>query len=139
MIQTIRQELEAVQYQKLKAKFEEMGIAEVWKSGTKKVVMINNALDILDRVTEDNTTEEIIEEIALEKEKASKTRVEVAQSEREKAISNIVSNKHLWTKESMERKIKIYGNIFLQHKLTIKGKEALERQEVLKEAIKIIF
>ena len=103
MTQTIRQELEAVQYQKLKVKFAEMGIAEVWKSGTKKAIMIDNALEILERVNEDTTTEEIIEEIALEKEQASKTRVEVAQSEREKAIAHVVSNKHLWTKETMER------------------------------------
>ena len=139
MKKTLKQELEAVQYQKLKVKFAELGIPQVWKSGTKKAVMIDSALEILDRVNEDTTTEEIIEEIALEKEQASKTRVEVAQSEREKAIAHVVSNKNLWTKETMERKIKIYGNIFLQHKLTIKGKEALERQAVLQEAIKIIF
>jgi len=136
---TLKQELEAVQYQKLKVKFAELGIPQVWKSGTKKVVMIENALEILERVNEDTTTEEIIEEIAQEKELASKTRLEVAQTNREKAIAHVIANKQLWTKESMERKIKIYGNIFLQHKLTIKGKEALERQEVLQEAIKILF
>lgn len=136
---TLKQELEAVQYQKLKVKFAELGIPQVWKSGTKKVVMIENALEILERVNEDTTTEEVIEEIALEREQASKTRVELAKSEREKAVAHVVANKHLWTKESMERKIKIYGNVFLQHKLTSKGKEALERQEVLQEAIKILF
>ena len=58
-------ELSEVKYHDLLAKFKELGIPEVWKAGTKKVTMINNAIDKL-------KIKSSLESLGLDKEEVSK-------------------------------------------------------------------
>jgi hypothetical protein len=49
-VANLKADLEATQYADMKAKFEELGIPDVWKSGVKKDVLILNALAKLDEI-----------------------------------------------------------------------------------------
>lgn len=131
----LRAELEATQYQKLKNKFEDLGIPQVWKSGTKKVVMIESALNILENISNDETVEEVIEKMEVEKKEIEIKNITAF----EKSVLDVIANKEFWTKESMEKRMNVYGNIFNQHRGTPKGDEVLLKQEVLQEVIKRIY
>jgi len=137
----IKQKLQGTQYQKLKEVFTELGIPQVWKSGTKKVVMIEAALELLSELhkEENLVVEEVIEKMEVEKEIAEEVENEKERSEFDKAVSKIIDQKELWTKESMDKRIKVYANIFNQHRNMPKGNEALAKQEILKAAFKLIF
>ena len=45
--QVTKEELSAVKYGKLLEKFTELGVAEAWKPGSKKITMIENAIEKL--------------------------------------------------------------------------------------------
>ena len=141
----LKEELQATQYGDLKAKFAELGIANVWKAGIKKVVLIENAVAVLEKVKSKETiedkdlAEEAIIEFEKEKEAITEKADKKAVSEFEAAVLKIVDQKELWTKESMTKRVVIYGNIFAQHRGVAKGIEALAKHDVLAEALKRIF
>jgi len=137
----IEQKLQATQYQKLKEAFTELGIPQVWKSGTKKAVMIESAMELLSKMDKEDilVVEDAIELIKEEKEFVAKAEIKKEKSDFEIAVAKIVDQKNLWTKESMEKRIKVYGNIFIQQRGTEKGAEAILKQEALMAAFALIF
>ena len=144
-------ELSGMRYGDLKAKFEELGIAEAWKSGIKKDVLIRTAVDLIekrdllnDKVTDDdkgveedktietNELQDHVSEdlVSVEKENTKLFNIEV---------EVIVSKKEFWTKEALEKRIVVLGAVFAQHREVSKGKEALKKQEILIKALEIMF
>lgn len=134
----LKEELTAIRYNDLKAKFQEMGIGEVFKPGTKKVVLIDNAVELInkrDSFSEKLTVEQVKEEIAKDEAKVA----EVCLSQFDLAVKAVASTDGIWTRESINKRILILGNIFAQHRNTVKGTEALAKQEVLVAASKLMF
>ena len=134
----LREELTAMRYNDLKVKFQELGIGEVFRAGIKKVVLIDTAVELIekkDSITEEVTVEELEIEIVKDREEIK----EVLLSEFEKAVNVVTSTDGIWTKETMEKRIWVLENVFLQHRSSIKGLEARAIQEVLEAALKIMF
>tara|TARA_R110002073_G_scaffold27337_1_gene88369 strand:+ start:4763 stop:5176 length:414 start_codon:yes stop_codon:yes gene_type:complete len=134
----LREELTAMRYNDLKVKFQELGIGEVFRAGIKKVVLIDTAVELIekkDSITEEVTVEELEIEIVKDREEIK----EVLLSEFEKAVNVVTSTDGIWTKETMEKRIWVLENVFLQHRSSIKGLEARAKQEVLEAALKIMF
>ena len=141
----LKEELTAIRYNDLKAKFQEMGIGEVFKPGVKKVVLIQQAVDIIEKKQELVQSEvieaEVVEievleaEVAKDKEEVAK--VELSQFDKE--VKAVASTNGIWTKETISKRIVVLGNIFLQHRSSIKGTEALAKQKVLEAASKLMF
>ena len=46
----LKKDLGLIKYGELKAKFEDLGIPNVWKQGKKKVDMINEAVELLSTI-----------------------------------------------------------------------------------------
>lgn len=138
-----KEKLEAIPYNSLKAEFIKLGVGPIWKSGVKKVELIYNAVQALERMaseeSEDSDVENIIEEIKAEDIEAELVENEKERSEFDKAVSKIVDQKELWTKEAMAKRIKVYANIFDQHRGNPKGDESLFKQETLQAAFDLIF
>ena len=135
----LRNELEALRYMDLKDKFIELGIGEVFKGGVKKVVLIETAISTLENMETGKTVKEVIAKVAIE-EKIIKEEIEIKNiTAFEKSVLDVIANKEFWTKESMEKRMNVYGNIFNQHRGTPKGDEVLLKQEVLQEVIKRIY
>lgn len=134
----LREELTAMRYNDLKVKFQELGIGEVFRAGIKKVVLIDTAVELIekkDSIAEELTLDEIKIEIAKDEAKVA----EICLSEFEKAVNVVTSTDGIWTKETMEKRIWVLENVFLQHRSSIKGLEARAKQEVLEAALKIMF
>ena len=130
--------LEGVQYHSLKDKFIELGIGEAFKAGVKKVVLIERAvelLEVMDTLPEGMTFAEVEEEVKNQEVIVEETRA----SKFNDAVKAVAATENIWTKETIEKRIVILGNIFAQHRGTIKGKEALDKQEILKAASKLMF
>ena len=130
--------LKGVPYHSLKDKFIELGIGEAFKAGVKKVVLIERAvelLEVMDTLPEGMTFDEVKEEVATQAVIVEETRA----SKFNDAVKAVASTENIWTKETIEKRIVILGNIFAQHRGTIKGKEALDKQEILKAASKLMF
>ena len=130
--------LEGVQYHSLKDKFIELGIGEAFKAGVKKVVLIERAvelLEVMDTLPEGMTFAEVEEEVKNQEVIVEGTRA----SKFNDAVKAVAATENIWTKETIEKRIVILGNIFAQHRGTIKGKEALDKQEILKAASKLMF
>lgn len=140
----IREQLESTPYHGLKAKFEELGILEFWGSGVKKVDLVNRAARVLEKIESDDSLS--LENLSEIKKILAKEDEEIAEKEslgkdyeHKKAVEAIVANKKHWTIESMQKRIKSYGNVFSQHRGTPKGEECLNKQLALQEAFEIIF
>ena len=134
----LREELTAIRYMDLKVKFQEMGISEVFKPGTKKVVLIDNAVELInkrDSFSEKLTVEQVREEIKKDEVIVEKVKL----SEFDKAVKAVTSTDGIWTKETIAKRILILGNIFAQHRNTVKGKEALDKKAILEAASKLMF
>ena len=134
----LREELTAIRYMDLKAKFQELGIGEVFKAGIKKVILIENAIELIekrDSFPEELTVEQVKEEIAKDEIIVEKVKL----SEFDKAVKAVTSTDGIWTKDTINRRIVILGNIFAQHRNTVKGKEAIDKQAILEAASKIMF
>jgi len=134
-----KEQLEAVPYNKLKEEFIKLGIGPIFKSGTKKVTLIYNAVQALERMDEESIIEEVVQEIIEEDIIAEKKEDDKKLSDFEIAVSKIIDNKLLWTKESMAKRIKVYANIFDQHRGNPKGDESLFKQQTLQAAYDLIF
>ncbi len=136
----LREELQGVSYGKLKSKFAELGIPEVWKQGRKKIAMIDEAVEVLSRINETGKEAvEVIEDLnnSLEAEKVSEEKVQ--DDKFEAAVKKIVSKKEFYTAISAAKKARQYKNVFLQHRGGVKGDEALFNQTAMEEAIKRMF
>ena len=106
-----KEELSKVKYGELLNKFTELGIPEVWKAGTKKITMINSAIDKLKIKTnleslglEDAEVSKELEVIVENKIKADLAKeVEVAKQVeiKDKAETKQIQNSGL-TKEQVE-------------------------------------
>tara|TARA_R110002096_G_scaffold383262_1_gene577148 strand:- start:26 stop:439 length:414 start_codon:yes stop_codon:yes gene_type:complete len=134
----LKNELEALRYMDLKDKFIELGIGEAFKAGVKKVVLIQQAVDLIEKksgLPEELTVEEVKAEIVKDEVEAA----EVELSEFDKAVQAVISTDGIWTKETISKRIVVLGNIFLQHRSTIKGTESLAKQKVLEAASKLMF
>ena len=110
----LKEELTEIRYNDLKAKFQEMGIGDVFKPGTKKVVLIDNAVELInkrDSFSEKLTVEQVKEEIAKDEAKVA----EVCLSKFDLAVKAVTSTDGIWTRESINKRILILGNIFAQH------------------------
>ena len=132
----LKEELTLVKYQDLKNKFDELGVSEVWRQGKKKIDMINEAVEILSEMEATGEKSDVaIEEIVKDK----KIEAVVTESKFELAVLAIVEKKELYTLASITKKCRQLQNIFLQHRGSAKGKEALGRYEILVEATKRMF
>ena len=130
--------LKGVQYHSLKDKFIELGIEEAFKAGVKKAVLIERAvelLEVMDTLPEGMTFAEVKEEVKNQGVIVEETRA----SKFNDAVKAVTATENVWTKETIEKRIVVLGNIFAQHRGTIKGKEALDKQEILKAASKLMF
>ena len=134
----LKTELEALRYMDLKDKFIELGIGEAFKAGTKKVLLIERAVELMakkDSFSEELTVEQVNEEIKKDEVIVEKAKL----SEFDKAVKAVTSTEGIWTKETITKRITILGNIFAQHRNTVKGTEAIAKQEVLTAAAKLMF
>jgi|TARA_R110002126_G_scaffold47852_3_gene133799 hypothetical protein len=134
----LKTELEALRYMDLKDKFIELGIGEAFKAGTKKVLLIERAVELMakkDSFSEELTVEQVNEEIKKDEVVVEKAKL----SEFDKAVKAVTSTEGIWTKETIAKRITILGNIFAQHRNTVKGTEAIAKQEVLTAAAKLMF
>jgi hypothetical protein len=134
----IRKELEETRYTDLKDKFKELGIPEVFKPGIKKVDLVDSAVELLEKketLKQDVSVAEVI--IEVEKDKVIKN--EVKEDKQSHEVSKVVANKEHWTKESIDKRITILNNSFIQHRGTEKGVDALRRRDILASASKIMF
>jgi hypothetical protein len=134
----LKEELTAIRYNDLKKKFQELGIGEAFKPGTKKVVLIDNAVELInkrDSFSEKLTVEQVKQEIKKDEAKVA----EVCLSKFDKAVKAVTSTDGIWTKETIAKRVVILGNIFAQHRGSLKGTEALAKQEVLIAASKLMF
>ena len=133
----LKKELGLVKYGELKDKFVELGITNVWKQGKKKVDMINEAVEVLSTM-EVSQVEDVQEAKEIIKEKTSK-KLDAKEIKFEQDVEIVVSKKKFYTLESASNKVRQYNNIFLQHRGTPKGIEALYNHDVMTEAIKRMF
>ena len=134
----IRKELEDTRYTDLKDKFKELGIPEVFKPGIKKVDLVDSAVELLEK-KETLKQDVSVADIVIEVEKDKVIANEVKEDKLSHEVSKIVANKEHWTKESIEKRITILNNSFIQHRGSAKGVDALRRREILIEAAKIMF
>lgn len=114
--QVTLQELSDIKYHDLLAKFKELGIPEVWKAGTKKITMINNAID---KMKIKNSLESLgldkeqvskeVEEMAKKKAKAEADKVleKAKQVEKEDKKEVVRLKKAKLSKEDIEKNIKV--------------------------------
>lgn len=94
------EELREVKYHDLLAKFKELGIPEVWKAGTKKITMINNAIDKM-------KIKNSLESLGLDKEQVSKE-VEVMAKKKAKAEADqILAEAKLAEKEDKKEVVRL--------------------------------
>ena len=148
----LKKELEAVKYHELKDRFTDLGIPQVWKPGTKKAIIIQNALELLEKLESKNIgasendgeqNANIVEDAILEIETEHEVIFQEKQVEEksffENSVLKIVEQKDLWTIDSMKKRINIYENVFKQHRGMDKGAETLLKQQILSEALKRIF
>lgn len=133
----LKKELGLIKYGELKAKFEDLGVPNVWKQGKKKVDMINEAVELLSTM-EVSQVEDIQEAKVIIEEKTSK-KLDEKEIKFENDVKRVVSKKEFYTMVSASKKASQYNNIFLQHRGMVKGVEALHNYEVMKEAIKRMF
>ena len=134
----IRKELEDTRYTDLKDKFKELGIPEVFKPGIKKVDLVDSAVELLEK-KETLKQDVSVADIVIEVEKDKVIANEVKEDKLSHEVSKIVANKEHWTKASIEKRITILNNSFIQHRGSAKGVDALRRREILIEAAKIMF
>ena len=144
----LRNELEATNYHQLKDKYQELGISDAFVSGSKKVDLINTAIEVLDKLKEGSTSDPILpltnEEAkvleAIEEINADKViKAKFEKSDFDKEVEEVVSKEELWTLQSIEKRIRVLGNIFLQHRGTSKGDHSLHKQLVLIAAKEIMY
>tara|TARA_B110000977_G_scaffold143780_1_gene182558 strand:+ start:70 stop:480 length:411 start_codon:yes stop_codon:yes gene_type:complete len=133
----LKSELGLVKYGELKNKFEELGIPSVWKQGKKKVDMINEAIEILSTM-DDSKVEDSKEAIEIIVEKTSKE-LDEKEIKFNSDVEAVVAKKKFYTIDSASKKARQYNNIFLQHRGSAKGIEALYNHDVIVEAIKRMF
>ena len=133
----LKKELGLIKYGELKAKFVELGIPNVWKQGKKKVDMINEAIELLSTM-DVSWVDDVQEAKEIIEEKASK-KLNEKEIKFEQDVELVVSKKKFYTLESASKRVRQYNNIFLQHRGTPKGIEALYNHDVMKEAIKRMF
>lgn len=136
----LKTELESIKYGDLKDKFIELGIGEVFKPGTKKVDLIDNAIKVLEQKSNDSSnTVDAIDVIEATEVKAE----ENAQQKKERLFNDevkaVVDKKEFWTKETIEKRAKVLNNMFLQHRFDQKGRDYLKKSKVLLAASKIMF
>ncbi len=139
----LRQELEATNYNNLKKKFTELGIESAFVAGTKKVELINIAIDVIDKLKSDSEDQEpdtdkvlqAIEDVAGDKA----IEAEAAKTDFEKEVEALVAKKKFYTKESLAKRQSQLFNVFLQNNGSDKGTEAFDKSEVFKAAGKIMF
>jgi len=133
----LKKELELTKYGELKDKFEDLGIPGVWKQGKKKVDMINEAVELLSTM-EVSQVEDVQEAKVIIEEKTSK-KLDEKEIKFENDVNKVVSKKQFYTMVSASKKASQYNNIFLQHRGSVKGIEALYNHDVMIEAIKRMF
>lgn len=81
--------LSEIKYGDLKAKFEDLGVGEVWKPGKKGVDLINSALDKLSEISGQKEADAVEAKIVEDKEKEdliSKDEVEVMIAKLQRAV-----------------------------------------------------
>jgi hypothetical protein len=164
----LKNELDATRYGDLKAKFEELGIAEAWKSGVKKDALVELAVNLIEKrdalKNEVSNDDELVEaeqkvspnelESQLDENLESPTEVSELQKDVDndknearnlkiqafnKEVEKITSKEGVWTKETLEKRIQILGKVFVQHRNSPKGKESLVKQEILIKALEVMF
>lgn len=133
----LKKELGLIKYGELKAKFVELGIPNVWKQGKKKVDMINEAVELISTM-DVSWVDDVQEAKEIIEEKTSK-KLDEKEIKFEQDVELVVSKKKFYTMVSASKKVRQYNNIFLQHRGTPKGIEALHNHNVMKEAIKRMF
>ena len=141
--QITKEQLNKLPYGDFKSKFEELGIGDAYKHGAKKAIYVQQILDLTNVKSEDEnlSTEEaevIVGEIKALESLDNKT---VELTELEKGVLEIVEaekNGH-WTKESMLKRTKVYFNVFLQDRASVRGKIALQKNKVLTVAYNKIY
>ena len=133
----LKKELGLIKYGELKAKFEDLGVPNVWKQGKKKVDMINEAVELLSTM-EVSQVEDVQEAKVIIEEKTSK-KLDEKEIKFENDVNKVVSKKQFYTMVSASKKASQYNNIFLQHRGSVKGIEALYNHDVMIEAIKRMF
>ena len=134
----LRDGLEETPYGELKNKFIELGIGEAFKPGLKKIILIEKAIELVEKKEElpdGATLEEIEADIARDKDIDFDSEL----YKFNQAVKAVTSTKGIWTKETIEKRIVVLGNIFLQNRTSIKGTEALAKQKVLDAAAKLMF
>jgi hypothetical protein len=134
----LKEELESVRYNDLKVKFAELGVGEVFRAGIKKDVLIETAIKLIEK--KESSKEEVrLEEVEAEEIIIEEKAQEVALSKFDEAVKAVVNKDGVWTKDTIEKRINILGNVFNQHRGTVKGKEALAKKEILVAASKLMF
>ena len=110
------EELSDIKYHDLLAKFTELGIPEVWKAGTKKITMINKAID---KIKIKNSLESLgldkeevskeVEAMAKKKAKAEADKIlaEAKQVEKEDKKEVVRLKKAKLSKQDLEKNIKV--------------------------------
>jgi hypothetical protein len=132
----LRNELEATNYHQLKDKYQELGISDAFVSGSKKVDLINTAIEVLSKIKESEVNP--IEAVDILQQEKVEGEV-IAKSDFDKEVEEVVSKEELWTLQSIEKRIRVLGNIFLQHRGTSKGDHSLHKQLVLIAAKEIMY
>lgn len=132
----LRNELEATNYHQLKDKYQELGISDAFVSGSKKVDLINTAIEVLSKIKESEVNP--IEAVDILQQEKIEDEVMV-KSSFDKDVEEVVSKEELWTLQSIEKRIRVLGNIFLQHRGTSKGDHSLHKQLVLIAAKEIMY
>jgi hypothetical protein len=135
-----RIELEKLPYGDFKEKYEELGISESFVKGAKKVILIDTALEIL-------ATKESLEvstsaaAVIIDEQKIVENNLqeEEVATEFENEVNKVVENKDHWSEETMQKRIDVHNNIFLQHRGSVKGSESQAKKAVLEEAFKRIY
>ena len=143
-----QKELELVAYGDFKSKYEELGISESFISGKKKVWYISNALDILKVKSGlvDSEDEESLsqtkEAILIVKDNAEKLTQTIADKKElalNEAVEKVISKKEFWNEIAMAKRIRQHENVFLQHRGTEKGNNAIFQKEVLIKAFDKLY
>ena len=133
----LQKELELTKYGELKDKFESLGVSNVWKQGKKKADMINDAIELLS--TMDVSQVEDVQEASIIIEEKTSKKLDEKEVKFESDVKVVVSKKQFYTMVSASKKASQYNNIFLQHRGSIKGIDALHKHNVMIEAIKRMF
>ena len=94
------EELREVKYHDLLAKFKELGIPEVWKAGTKKITMINNAIDKM-------KIKNSLESLGLDKEQVSKEVEAMAKKKAKAEADQILAEAKLAEKEDKKEVVRL--------------------------------